>query len=547
MPQQPAHAPRARLLSWLRPSDGPRQGWLHAQLVRAILLPARLGQPLAPAGFVAQGPLLGFAALVLVLCALRQGAAGAWLLLDNDLGWHLSYGHALLDSLSLPGPDTWSWTAFGQTYQLTQAGGELLLAAAESVGGATGIVMLMSGCLALTVTLAFAACCVAGARPLLAAGVTLAVLLPLWAGTARPAAFGWLLLAWLVLHLARLLRSGLRADALACAGICTVWTSVHGSFPIGLLLLLCVFPVAALQYSARSRVPEAPLEPQQGLASPAVLAVCGAGALLGSLLLNPYGPDAWRAVWTVSQLETTRQAYFADWRPVHLLSGMGVSAWWALLALLVLARRPGTTWPLLLACLAVALLGVSAQRGVALAAILAAPLLARALAHAPAPEPEPTPSRPPTRRAWPGWLPAAAALAGAILLSLQRVSPQEVETAEAAIYPVRTAGALVAAAPGRRLLCEAEQGGWWIRRYPQMLVSLDGRADLHPDQAYWRHERILQLRPGWQRDLQEMDPDAVSVRRASPLAGELLQARGWRLVAQDGLYLAFVRSRDHAR
>jgi hypothetical protein len=77
-----------------------------------------------------------------------------------------------------------------------------------------------------------------------------------------------------------------------------------------------------------------------------------------------------------------------------------------------------------------------------------------------------------------------------------------------------------------------------------MLVSLDGRADLHPDQGYWRHERILQLRPGWQRDLEDMDPDAVSVRRASPLAGELLHARGWRLVAQDELYLGFVRSRD---
>jgi len=531
-----AHTRAAWLTEWLTER-------LAAPLVRAAPLSS---QPLAAPGQVAPQALLWFAAAVLCLCALRLWVAGPWLQLDNDLGWHLAYGHLMLDSRALPGPDQWSWTARGQPYQLTQAGGEVLLAAAERLAGATGIGRLMSASLAATVCLVFASCCIAGARPWLAAGITLGALLPLWAGTARPAAFGWLLLAWLTLHAARLLRRANPGDALACAFICALWPSVHGSFPLGFAVMGATFLVAAALHRERRRAAAVSghLPPRAGVGR--WLAGCAGAALMASVLLTPYGPgDAWAAVWVVAQLETTRQAYFADWRPVHLLSGLGLPALWALLAMLILARRPGSSWALLAGCAAVAAIGLSAQRGVALAAILGAPLLARALSR-----PEPASAcvaraSPPSRSARAarglGW---CSAFGAAALLALPEVSPASVQRAEAAVYPVNVAAALVQAAPGRRLLCEAEQGGWWIRRHPQMLVSLDGRADLHPDQAYWRHDRIMQLRPGWQQALQELDPDAASVRKASALAGELSRSPAWRLVAQDENYMAFVRVRS---
>ncbi len=514
--------------------------------------PASFGSPLAHPGPVGTS-VFWFAALVLALCALRQYLAGAWLQLDNDLGWHLGYGHMVLQSLSLPGPDTWTWTASGQPYQLTQLGGEVLLAAAERLGGPTGLGLLMSACLAVTLSLSFAACRIAGASPMRAAAVCLVVLLPLFAGTVRPAVFGWLLLAWLTFHSTRLLADGNRWDAAACAAICTLWTSVHGSFPVGLVVLACVLAHAAL-HKLSGQVSPGDSPAQESVAAVGTqaslgwLTGCGAAAVLGSLLANPYGADAWRAVWVVAQLETTRQAHFADWQPVHLLSGLGLPSLWALAALVILARRPGSSWPLLAACAAVAAIGLTAQRAVALSAILAAPLLARALSRS---EEQASTSAAIAQgddkslggglldRAWAGA--AASALAAAALVSVN-ITPQSIARAEEAIYPSRVAPALVAATPGRKLFCEAEQGGWWIRRYPQMLVSLDGRADLHPDAAYFLHDRIIQAKPGWQQDLERLDPDAASLRKASPLAAELARFAGWRKVAEDENYVAFVRT-----
>jgi hypothetical protein len=105
-------------------------------------------------------------------------------------------------------------------------------------------------------------------------------------------------------------------------------------------------------------------------------------------------------------------------------------------------------------------------------------------------------------------------------------------------FPVRSAVAIPA---GCRLLNEYNQGGYIIdHRWPDVLVSEDGRNDLYGEAALLAQYNVLNAGPGWQQWLDTNHVDCVLAYPYRPLVARLRQA-GWQTTASDPSAILLVR------
>ncbi len=155
-------------------------------------------------------------------------------LFDNSFFTHLATGRLILETGSVPTTDSYSYTAPGAPWVVQSWFASLLYGVVERLGGGTAI-RVLGGSLGATVAM-----CVwmltRSARVLtLRIGITL---LPLVLGvtmwSTRPLMFG---LAFLGVTLIAL--EG-RISPFALAPIYWIWANTHGSFPLGLVAIVCV-------------------------------------------------------------------------------------------------------------------------------------------------------------------------------------------------------------------------------------------------------------------------------------------------------------------
>ena len=105
-------------------------------------------------------------------------------------------------------------------------------------------------------------------------------------------------------------------------------------------------------------------------------------------------------------------------------------------------------------------------------------------------------------------------------------------------FPVRTTAAIPA---GCRLLNEYDQGGYVIdHRWPDVLVSEDGRNDLYGETALVAQNTALNAGPGWQQWLDTNHVDCVLAYPYRPLVVKLRQA-GWHETASDPSAILLIR------
>jgi hypothetical protein len=88
---------------------------------------------------------------------------------------------------------------------------------------------------------------------------------------------------------------------------------------------------------------------------------------------------------------------------------------------------------------------------------------------------------------------------------------------------------------GRRgtLWNEYAWGGYLIwHLYPELRVSIDGRAAVYGPARFREHVWVSELAPGWQDVLARLQAIAAVVRTGSPLAS-VLRASGWVVRHED--------------
>jgi len=189
----------------------------------------------------------------LVLAGLVAFAATRAPVSDSDFFWHLAVGRDIA-AHGVPRVDTYSWTVAGKSVLPDQWLGELLFYVAYSIGSWTGAIALRA--LAVGVLIAIVVWTALAERPLRPLIAVLASLPAIgvsrFAWTDRPELFGLVCFAILIALLRAVRRGSLTAFAL-CVPLVLLWANLHGSYALGLGLVLVVAVERAVVDPSRRR------------------------------------------------------------------------------------------------------------------------------------------------------------------------------------------------------------------------------------------------------------------------------------------------------
>ncbi len=428
---------------------------------------------------------------------------------DSDLFWHVETGRRTLAG-ELPRVDLFSWTAAGVPVFTDQWLGDLLLAAANALGDWRGVlalrVLAVAGLVLVIVDTAMAA---RPGRPIVAIAAALpAIALSRFAWTDRPELLGLLCFALLV----RLLRGGDR-ELLLSIPLLFVWSQLHGSYALGLGLILASCAARAT-LDDRDRWRFAPI------AAFAVLAT----------LLTPSGLAAWTSSGGhfLAPPRYVAEEGVPDARTfpgVLFLVTLGL-----VIATATLGRRVSLREVALL--VPVAFIALTAARHTPFLAIAAAPYFASVW-------PDPLARwrdgalriRPPQ-----GTLGRAAVFAlGALVLAIT-IALADGRVDESG-YP---RAALRALPSGPGLLNQYDWGGYLISAAPKTPVFIDGRLFPFVPAVLDDYRVILNAHPGWEDVVARRGVTTMLVRPSDPIATRARE-RGWRVTYQDSLAVVLAK------
>jgi len=461
-----------------------------------VSLAARALGALAPHAFP-----IGLAAATFVL-------ASGYATGDPDTYWHLASGQWMLDHRELLRTDIFSSTVPGKPYALGEWLGEIALTLVFNAGGWTALVAFRA-LLAAVASFFLGRVSRAMGAPVVAALVvvvwTIALAKTRW--TDRPAIFG-LVLFVVVLDLLFHARAGSRRALFALPPLVLLWANLHGSYPLGIGLVLAFSLEAVLVRRADA---------------PRFLA-----ALVACIVLSFLDPDT-LGIGGAASHAFTPPRFISEEAPPDVLTPAGLIFAAYVLASLGFALVVGGI--LLEALLVIPLLwlGLSAQRQLGFFVFAATPFLAAAVAQILFRR----------RRAFRPWPPAAA---GALAVVLSVVAIASVVTVpsipDETGYPT---GALAAVRSGSgTLLNEYDWGGYLIYRAPERKVFVDGRLFLYLPHVLADWDNAVQLRPDWREILRRYDIAEILLRPSRPLV-VALREEGWRVRAEGANFVLLAR------
>lgn len=222
------------------------------------------------------------------------------MLSDPDTHLHLASGHWILQHLSVPDVDPFSYTMAGQPWIAHEWLAQCLLAVFYDWGGWTGLVLLTVSCYALT--LAYLLRYLLARMPPIYAlfFTTLAYVALRTHLLARPHVLSWLLLA---VWAGTLIKSSERnlSPPWWLLGLMLLWANLHGSFTLGLALLPAIGLEALLNSPRASR--------WQTLKSWSFFFVL---AVLAAMIT----PSGWKGLWfTFQVLDLKSLNGIVEWMP----------------------------------------------------------------------------------------------------------------------------------------------------------------------------------------------------------------------------------------
>jgi hypothetical protein len=455
----------------------------------------------------------------MLLLWLALGESGA---LDvGDVFWHLRTGDLILDD-GLPSADPFSWTAGGSDWQPNAWLGDVLWALIRDAVGAVGI-SLLGGITVLGVALLlYRNGRHEGAGPWAAAaasGAALIFMAPFIAP--RPLLIGFVLAPIAVAGAGRF-REGSIGGVVTVAAVVLAWSNLHGSFVTGVGMVGLI----AVGWAIDDRTAARPA----ALAATAVIAG----------LVNPFGVSAYLHTLDIrdesSNIDEWQPLAFDDVRGILLVVFMAAAAW-ALVAAARRARRvsshlPGRFWEQTLLLGVLAVLTFAVIRTGAFFLIAAAPIVAAGLTNSSAEG----------LRRWSAPR-RGPLLTGLMLAGLLLAAQQAPELADAGDPGPRFSEQVVAAIPDTCILLnEYDLGGFVIdRRWPNVLVSQDGRNDLYGADEIERQEELLASSDP--ERIEDTGITCVLADRDRPAVRALGARPGWRVVKESAQLVLLARDR----
>ncbi len=426
---------------------------------------------------------------------------------DSDSGWHIRAGESILRSGELPRTDSYSFTREGQPWFAWEWGSDVLMGAVHQRRGLMGVALLYGSAIAAGVWLWFRLNWLAGGNFLIACALAAPMLSTSnihW--LARPHIFSWIFLLATVMF-AKRFEGPLRFRHVVWVfGLTALWTNLHASFFFAPLILT----IYAAGGWLRNRIWNDDAVPRP-LSMLVLAAVAGAATLV-----NPYG---WHLHQHVSgyifntalldRIGEFQSFNFHAEGAFQILLSIGIAMLGGVLAL---GQRKVADF---LLAVVITGLAIRSARALPLVALLLLPLANGAIAEALA---SARGLRPALRRAIDSSLDYSArlrvidargnGLAWAPLVLIAMFALLRVPAIAARTgfppdqFPVAAAAAVEGLPPSARLLAPDKFGGYLIYRFNgKRKVFFDGRSDLYGAEFLKQYARLVQVRPGWRRQL----------------------------------------------
>lgn len=437
-------------------------------------------------------PLMLFGGVVALL--VRKAAAR---LGNTDTYFHLRFGQEFLDGWSLRDPGSVSSTATAD-WTPTQWLPQVVMATTEDRLGLAGVAWL-SGLLFLALAASLYWATRRVADPLAAVVVVIVALMASNSGLSmRPQVLSYV--ATVVTVAAWMRARDRRRPPFLLVPLTWAWAACHGMWPLGIVIGAVAVAGLALDRVITAR------EAGRWALVPVLAAVAGAA--------TPVGPELYRAVLLVN----SRAEFFSEWQPVEFTSTPAL-AFLALLVptLVLLLRQPATPWFELLLVLLALGFALYSNRTLPVAAAVIAPFAAAALQSV-------IGARTPAHRAEKV---TVAAFLGAGLVVLAIITPRT--AAQPPAEPAWLEPVVGGLPVGTRILNDWAWGGYVMWRFPEVDPVIHGYADTFTTTELERNRDILELRPGWDDLVRDVDPAYALLSPEKPLAYALEQS-GWQVV-----------------
>jgi len=432
---------------------------------------------------------------------------------DPDVYWHVRLGGEMLRTHSVAGhASSWSLVPPSGHWTTSEWLAELMLRGFVNAFGWRG--MLVFQALVTIALLALLAVALGAARdPRIRAVVfalTAVSMAPLF--QARPQSLSLVFLAWLGMVCRNVLFKQRLPRLIPFLLLVLVWAQLHG---------LWLFAPVFLAFAGIAQLADRRDPPQRSLAKRAT-AYGVAGLVIGCV--NPIGPRSLLLPFTLHSATKN----ISEWQPTTFTPYFT----WGLLALVALqvvawvrsserVPRAEMLWTAVLVAFS-----LLAYRNVAVALLLLAPVVATRASRASA-----TYTTTPRERRL---LAASLAAATVIAVVVAAVGAAAIRPIPSTT-PTRLAAVLDDGHPHRVLDAYNTGGAVLAFGGPKVRVGIDGRADYYGHSYIQRYDDMLQMRYGWQRLFNRLDPDAAIIDRHGPMAA-WLAAHGWHAAGTQGTY-----------
>lgn len=464
-----------------------------------------------------------------VVVTLSVGVTFLFRMSSVDLAYHLRAGEAILSTHGVPSVDTFTFSVAGRAWLDQQWGAQVLLALVSRAGGWGGLAIFHAALVGATFWFLWLACRARGASARMSAALTLSgFAVCFYNAGMRPQTMAYPLFTATLWILADRRAHPRRLWILPV--VMAIWANVHGSFPLGLLLIALAWVEDRRDHAATKN-------------STLPVAVIG----LLATVVGPYGIGVWRYAIDISTNERIL-GHIQEWAPTTIRSVDGAIFFLSALVIVAyLARRGTKTDVLALVWLgSFFLLGVSTARGQVwwgfVFSVTMAGLIIEQFRSSPSAE---------ERVEEPGSLVLNLLVVSALIAFVavgspwfrDRVDPSSGSSSLLSSAPQRLVEAVQREAPrDARLFVTSAFASWFEYASPANPVFVDSRIELFPEDVWTDYVAVINAQDGWQEILDRWQVDAIVLRpEDSTLVPLLEEDSDWRLAYRDGSGTVFVR------
>lgn len=452
---------------------------------------------------------------------------------DFDTGYHLTTGEFILDTLSVPTEDIFSFTASGEQWVSHYWLGDVIFAGIYRAAGLLGVIWFVGFLSALTYGILLALVRLRTQRLLFAAFAAVALgalTFELW--VIRPQVYSYLLFVILLLTLEATRRRG-KFWLLFVVPLFLLWVNMHASIVFGIATLGLWVLAEIVRRWQTSR--------DFGF-------LVGVSAIAVAVtLLNPSGLNAHLLL---TQVDPYVEEFFslvrflgvwqADTFFSMILIALGIGVWQVKQQI---AKGRDFFWPMMLIIAGV--LPLLAIRHVGFFPLIVLPAISPLLAA----------FEEKLEKRLPGLIWGLVGVAALALLVFGfRAAVQVRGEPVGTVLPVAATKYLDAAGVKDPLFHPPAFGGYLIwQRWPDHLVFADGRNDVYGDAGILLDYRaIIEQQPGWEERFEAYGFNAVMIpyrgqftNVARGLSQRLVRDFGFILTYQDDMALVLVREVEH--